>query len=192
VASPSSTRAQRGERVRRIGVLKAAAESDPDSKVRAATVREALQELGWIEGRNLRIEWQCKPNIGFNQSTKSLCVPCDARVADGKVTLAGTSGNGSVPSAALRALSTTCVSTTARSLRKKSGSSTSMVSASSGIQMRASWEAASSATGHSTAQHALEHQHHRRYLRQRQHGHIGRYVDDDLGRSRQNRKCAEI
>jgi len=57
-AWPLAARAQQSERMRRIGVLRAAAESDPDSKVRAATVREALQQLGWIEGRNLRIEWR--------------------------------------------------------------------------------------------------------------------------------------
>ena len=57
-AWPVVARAQQSERMRRIGVLRAAAESDPDSKVRAATVREALQQLGWIEGRNLRIEWR--------------------------------------------------------------------------------------------------------------------------------------
>ena len=57
-AWPLVARAQQSERMRRIGVLRAAAESDPDSKVRAATVREALQQLGWIEGRNLSIEWR--------------------------------------------------------------------------------------------------------------------------------------
>jgi putative ABC transport system substrate-binding protein len=52
-AWPVAARAQQGERIRRIGVLFAA----PDRAAEfAAVLREALARLGWVEGRNLRID----------------------------------------------------------------------------------------------------------------------------------------
>jgi ABC-type uncharacterized transport system substrate-binding protein len=48
-------RAQRDERVRRIGVLMAYAESDSEAQAYLAAFREALQQLGWTEGRNIEI-----------------------------------------------------------------------------------------------------------------------------------------
>src|SRR5262245_3681938 len=55
-AWPLAARAQQGERVRRVGVLMngAATETIPQSYV-AAFVQE-LRQLGWTEGRNLRID----------------------------------------------------------------------------------------------------------------------------------------
>src|SRR5438270_1990616 len=44
------------DRVRRIGVLMAHAESDPEFKTYVAAFREGLQKLGWTEGRNIRID----------------------------------------------------------------------------------------------------------------------------------------
>jgi putative ABC transport system substrate-binding protein len=52
-AWPRGARAQ-GERMRRVGVLMAGGEADPDQLV--AAFREALEKLGWIDGRNVRIE----------------------------------------------------------------------------------------------------------------------------------------
>jgi len=51
-----AARAQQGERVRRIGWLIGRAESDPESQAGRAAFQEALVKLGWIEGRNLRID----------------------------------------------------------------------------------------------------------------------------------------
>src|SRR5260370_8819253 len=45
-----------GERMRRIGVLMGIAESDPARQSFVAAFTEALQELGWSSGRNIRIE----------------------------------------------------------------------------------------------------------------------------------------
>ena len=42
--------------MRRIGVLMAYAESDPEGQARVAAFREGLQKLGWAEGRNIRID----------------------------------------------------------------------------------------------------------------------------------------
>jgi ABC-type uncharacterized transport system substrate-binding protein len=55
-AWPVGARAQQPERMRRIGVLMAYAESDPEGQAWVAAFREALQKLGWAEGRNSRID----------------------------------------------------------------------------------------------------------------------------------------
>ena len=53
-AMPLAARAQ--ERVRRIGVLMNLAADDPQSMVRITAFLQGLQELGWTDGRNARIE----------------------------------------------------------------------------------------------------------------------------------------
>jgi putative tryptophan/tyrosine transport system substrate-binding protein len=54
-AWPLTARAQQSERVRRIGVLMGLAD-DLEGRARVLTLKQALQELGWIEGRNIQIE----------------------------------------------------------------------------------------------------------------------------------------
>jgi putative tryptophan/tyrosine transport system substrate-binding protein len=48
--------AQQTERVRRIGVLTSAAESDQEGQSSIAAFREGLRKLGWAEGRNIEID----------------------------------------------------------------------------------------------------------------------------------------
>jgi putative ABC transport system substrate-binding protein len=55
-AWPLVAQAQRGERVRRIGVLMAAEENDPEARARYSAFTQALADLGWTEGRNVRID----------------------------------------------------------------------------------------------------------------------------------------
>ena len=55
-AWPVVARAQRGERVRRIGVLIGGDENDPEQKRRLAAFTQALADLGWIDGRNVRMD----------------------------------------------------------------------------------------------------------------------------------------
>ena len=57
-AWPLAARAQSGERVRRIGALMYLAADDPESPARVAAFARGLQELGWIEGRNIQIEYR--------------------------------------------------------------------------------------------------------------------------------------
>jgi putative tryptophan/tyrosine transport system substrate-binding protein len=54
-AWPVAARGQQPERMR-LGVLVAYAESDPEAQARIAAFRQGLRELGWTEGRNLRME----------------------------------------------------------------------------------------------------------------------------------------
>jgi len=55
-AWPLAARAQQSERVRRIGVLTNLAADDVEGQARLAAFTEALSQLGWSEGRNLRID----------------------------------------------------------------------------------------------------------------------------------------
>jgi putative ABC transport system substrate-binding protein len=53
---PVSTLAQQGEQPKRIGVLTGGAADDPDYQERVAAFVQGLQELGWADGRNVRID----------------------------------------------------------------------------------------------------------------------------------------
>jgi putative ABC transport system substrate-binding protein len=53
---PLVARAQRGDRVRRIGVLLFGDENDPLSKTVVSALTQALADLGWTDGRNARID----------------------------------------------------------------------------------------------------------------------------------------
>jgi putative tryptophan/tyrosine transport system substrate-binding protein len=55
-AWPLASRAQQAERVRRVGMLINLFENDPEAVARLTAFRRSLQELGWVEGRNLQIE----------------------------------------------------------------------------------------------------------------------------------------
>ena len=55
-AWPIAARAQQGQRVRRIGVLLAATADDPQYQSRLKAFGQRLTQLGWTEGRNLRID----------------------------------------------------------------------------------------------------------------------------------------
>jgi putative tryptophan/tyrosine transport system substrate-binding protein len=57
-AWPLATRAQQPEKMRRIGVLLSFAADDPEALARVATFLQALQQLGWTDGRNVRIEYR--------------------------------------------------------------------------------------------------------------------------------------
>ncbi len=56
VAWPCVARAQQGEGMRRIGLLAGIAADDPVAKANYAAFVQGLQQLGWIEGRNVRID----------------------------------------------------------------------------------------------------------------------------------------
>ena len=55
-AWPLAARGQQPERIRRIGVLVNLTTDDPESQARIAAFRQGLQELGWTDGRNVRID----------------------------------------------------------------------------------------------------------------------------------------
>ena len=54
---PLAAQAQQGERMRRIGVLQGGADN-PRSQPNTAAFLQALQQLGWTDGRNLKIDYR--------------------------------------------------------------------------------------------------------------------------------------
>jgi putative tryptophan/tyrosine transport system substrate-binding protein len=55
-AWPLAARAQQSDRMRRIGVLMNRAPDSPEGQARFAAFQQALQQLGWSDGRNVRID----------------------------------------------------------------------------------------------------------------------------------------
>jgi putative ABC transport system substrate-binding protein len=62
---PLAVRAQQPERMRRVGVLMYLAAGDAEGQARLAAFTESLKQLGWSDGRNLRIDtrWATTGNI---------------------------------------------------------------------------------------------------------------------------------
>ena len=58
-AWPVAARAQQPDRVRRIGVLMPFEENDPEAKTYVSAFVQALADLGWTDGRNVRrdVRW---------------------------------------------------------------------------------------------------------------------------------------
>jgi ABC-type uncharacterized transport system substrate-binding protein len=53
-----AARAQQPERTRRLGILMAIAENDPEGQQRVAAFVQGLRELGWTEGGNIHIDYR--------------------------------------------------------------------------------------------------------------------------------------
>ena len=60
---PLAARAQQGERVRRIGMLLPYDENDPMAKTWLSAFTQALADLGWTDGRNVRMDLRW---VGFD------------------------------------------------------------------------------------------------------------------------------
>jgi putative ABC transport system substrate-binding protein len=61
--------AQQPERMRRIGVLMSLAADDREGKARLNAFVQGLQELGWTEGRNLRIDTRWAAGEGAQRAS---------------------------------------------------------------------------------------------------------------------------
>ena len=55
---PLAAKAQQPDAMRRVGVLMVFAESDPEGQARAKAFQQKFQDLGWTDGRNVRIEYR--------------------------------------------------------------------------------------------------------------------------------------
>src|SRR5262245_6873421 len=55
---PLAARAQQPDRVRRIGVLQILGAGDPEWQIRFAAFKQGLQELGWLNERNVTFEFR--------------------------------------------------------------------------------------------------------------------------------------
>jgi putative tryptophan/tyrosine transport system substrate-binding protein len=61
VAWPLAARGQQSDTMRRIGVMIALPESDPELKKWIAAFLRGLEKLGWSEGRNVRVDYRFAP-----------------------------------------------------------------------------------------------------------------------------------
>jgi putative ABC transport system substrate-binding protein len=73
-AWPLAARAQKGERMRRIGMLVNFASNFQDGQARVMTFVQAMQNLGWIEGTNVHIDirWAADDPERYRQYSEEL------------------------------------------------------------------------------------------------------------------------
>ena len=89
-AWPLAARAQQSERVRRIGVLMYLAADDAEGQARLAAFAQALQQLGWSDGRNLRIDtrWATADDIHRHAAELAALAPDVLVAGTGTATVA--------------------------------------------------------------------------------------------------------
>jgi putative ABC transport system substrate-binding protein len=85
VVWPLAARAQQAERVRRVAVVSGFAEGDGEGQARMAGFRENIARLGWIDGRNIRIEyhWGVGPDRADAVAAELAALPPDVIFAIG-------------------------------------------------------------------------------------------------------------
>ena len=62
LAWPLSASAQRSGKMRRLGVLMSFAANDPEAQMRVTALEKGLRELGWVSGRDVKIEYRWANN----------------------------------------------------------------------------------------------------------------------------------
>jgi putative tryptophan/tyrosine transport system substrate-binding protein len=90
-AWPLAARAQQGEAMRRIGVLMNLTADDPESQRRMTAFVQGLQQLGWTDGRNVRIDarWSAgEPERLRKNAAEIVALAPDLIVAEGSASLA--------------------------------------------------------------------------------------------------------
>ena len=86
-----AARAQQPRPVRKIGVLMIVTENDPDSTPRIAAFRHGLQDLGWRDGENIRIEYRWaagQPELIPRYAQELVALAPDVTVANGTAAVA--------------------------------------------------------------------------------------------------------
>jgi putative ABC transport system substrate-binding protein len=84
-AWPLAARAQQAQRMRRISVLMALSENDPEGQAFVAAFLQGLQELGWSVGRNLIVDirWSARNNADARKyATELVALAPDVIVAN--------------------------------------------------------------------------------------------------------------
>jgi putative ABC transport system substrate-binding protein len=87
-AWPLAARAQQGERMRRIGVLSILAADDPGGRAYLGAFQQELQQLGWIEGRNMRLDH--RPAAGDAERVRQYAADLAALAPDVILATSGT------------------------------------------------------------------------------------------------------
>ncbi len=95
VGWPLVASAQRPDRVRRIGMLTGIDADDPGEQARYAAFVEGLQQLGWTDGRNVRIDTRSAAGDAERIRRYAAEVAAFARISE--VKFGGTSNNRAPP-----------------------------------------------------------------------------------------------
>ena len=89
-AWPVAARGQQPERMRRIGVLMNLAADDPEGQARLAAFHQGLQQLGWTDGRNVRIDIRyaaADANLTRKNAAELIALAPDVILAPGSTTV---------------------------------------------------------------------------------------------------------
>ena len=75
-AWPLAARGQQPQRMRRVGVLMSYLQGDGEAQQWTKTFRQSLQEFGWTEGLNIRLDyrWPAQPRTDCKLMRRSWCV----------------------------------------------------------------------------------------------------------------------
>jgi len=90
-ASSLAAQAQQGSRLRRIGVLMGLSADDEEGKLRRKAFESAWPELGWIEGRNIRVDYRWAhgdTELMRTQASELVATAPEVVLADGTSVLA--------------------------------------------------------------------------------------------------------
>jgi putative ABC transport system substrate-binding protein len=83
-----SSFAQQPDRVRRIGVLNALAEGDPEASARHVALEKGLKDLGWVKGGNVQLDYrsaEAKPELILRHVAELIALAPDVIVAEGSI-----------------------------------------------------------------------------------------------------------
>src|SRR5438105_9955669 len=86
-AWPLAAHGQQADRVRRIGALMGGAADDPNQQARLAAFQQVLQQLGWTDGSNVRIDYRW--GAGNADDTHKYAAELAALVPDVILTVGG-------------------------------------------------------------------------------------------------------
>src|SRR5262245_26226215 len=90
-AWPITSRAQQTQQMRRIGVLLNAATDDRDAQASIAAFEQALQQLGWVVGRQVQVDIRWGENnedLDRKYAAELIALAPDVFLASGSVSLA--------------------------------------------------------------------------------------------------------
>jgi putative tryptophan/tyrosine transport system substrate-binding protein len=89
VAWPLAARTQQAQRMRRIGVIMSTAAGDAEGRARMGAFVDEMEKLGWIDGRNMRIEtrWPTGTEEVRKYATELIALAPDVILATGSPSL---------------------------------------------------------------------------------------------------------
>jgi putative tryptophan/tyrosine transport system substrate-binding protein len=90
-AWPLAAHAQRGERVRRVGVLLRVAQDDPDAQLDLQALRKGLKAAGWVVGHNIEVNYRyasADPDQMRAYAAELVGLPAEVILASGSLAVA--------------------------------------------------------------------------------------------------------